>query len=277
MDSSNSNLFKLEDFNRGQLTHGIFVYQKALMESYIMKGSLPPIENFDISTRDNQALIRNLVGYVVEELAEADEQLDQMKHLFLTENYTLGTTHSALLEHSKKALEELADALHFLIEILVYLKVEDEDLLLYLKSLPPEFTIFIGDDALSSAHNVAAEKRITNDHSRMVVFNAYSIPLAVKDMGYFPLSKMSFDIFSVTEAAFWRATKSLSLMRNLLKKKEWREAEVESNASMLQERAAQAFLSFCQLLDILQVEPKAIYKAYEDKNLINQERILNKY
>lgn len=276
MDSSNSNLFKLEDFNRGQLTHGIFVYQKALVESYIKKGSLPPLENFDISTRDNQALIRNLVGYVIEELAEADEQLDEIKKLFQTENYTIGTIQSAMMEYSKKAMEELADALHFLVEILLYLKVEAEDLLLYLKQFP-DLAIFVGDDALSSAHNISRDYHITNDHTRAVVFEAYELPLVVKDQGYYPLSKMSLDTFSVVEAAFWGTTKKLSLMRNLLKKKEWRQAEVESNISLLQERAAKSFIAFCGLLDVLQVEPKAIYKAYEDKNLINQQRILDNY
>jgi hypothetical protein len=276
MEQPNSKFFKLEPFNQGNLLEGIFMYQNNLMDILQQSGKLSSPKDFNISGREDQALIRKLIGYVIEELAEADEKLLAMRGVFETENYTLAKETQDMMGFSKEALEELADAFHFFIEILVFLNINQDDLLAYLK-LNPSHEYLVGHDALLSGMNIAHENNIYDEHIRIATFKAYQLPLLAKEQGYYPMSRLSVEVFKEVEQSFWRLTRGLALMQNTLKKKEWRAGNVEPAIEILQERAALTFIRFCELLDILQLDGKAVYSAYENKNLINQERIINNY
>jgi len=97
----------------------LFGWQKELLDHYISIEGLPqyPI-NPDMKT--NQVLFKDFIGRVVEELGESYESY------CMAGAEDMGSTE--WLNHMSNATEEVADALHFLLETLIYAGLQPDDL-----------------------------------------------------------------------------------------------------------------------------------------------------
>lgn len=278
MEKDDSKYFlKLEPFNGGRITEGIFKYQGALMKEYIKRDKILPLP-LNLADRNHQNFIRKLMGDWGEELAEASD----VYHVKVLELFTGSIYTDQKVQKDLKALlldftQELIDALHFMVEICIYLNIDHDDIIGLLKqSLSEQNLPLATEDALTTSLWYGRYQNNERDENRIYRKEGFNLPFSepTKIAGL----SISLPMIEHSKVMFWEATQAMFIARNLMKIKDTRESEIQTNINTLQVKVVEAWVRFMQLLDFLGLDdPKDIYIHYENKNLINQKRIIEGY
>ena len=115
----------------GKYLECMYSLQKELLEQYIKVEGLPQYP-IDVNTKKSQIILKDFVGRVIEELAEGYEALILVSKL--TEKNKLWKSdyeeeeYIQCLNHLQNAGEEMADAMHFMLELLIYSNIQAKDI-----------------------------------------------------------------------------------------------------------------------------------------------------
>jgi hypothetical protein len=277
MENATSKILKLEPLNSGSLLEGIFQYQKNLMNKYISLGRLPALP-LEINNRDNQKFLRKLINDFNEELAEASMEIDKGYEIMATQNYTEDDVQNEMKGYFKNAAVELADALHFLVELMVYSNIEPTDIAAYLRITLGEngLNALVSDDPLKTTICYAQHLNIHDDEARVAKYHGFKFTGLDHD-NIFVCSKFNFELHTVINVHFWAISKKLLSAQNLLKMKDWRAEEINASVQSFQHKVMEAWITLFKLVDLMSLDDNLMYTAYENKNLINQQRIIDGY
>lgn len=251
----------------------------------------PPI---NINTKSSQVLLKDFTGRVIEELAEGYESLIEVDAL--TEKNRLWQYEYdekdmvMCFNHMQNASEEMADAMHFMVELLIYANIQPEDIDAYVSKLIPA-TDEVGPEL---HNNVIAKCMIkgTSDIRNMYpeILNFKYVPLrniwahCYQDL---PLpknenlihcgSRYNHDYYRLFKAMLWDVTYHLNIARNFLKNKPWKQSQMMTNEELYQEELVKAFIAMMGAFYEMGIDDTNLYYIYFKKNLTNKFRQRSKY
>lgn len=288
------------DFNQeppviedGRYLEKIYELQMDLINEYV-KIERTPAPPININTKSSQVLLKDFTGRVIEELAEGYESLIEVDAL--TEKNRLWQYEYdekdmvMCFNHMQNASEEMADAMHFMIELLIYANIQPEDIDAYVSKLIPA-TDEVGPEL---HNNVIAKCMIkgTSDIRNMYpeILNFKYVPMlniwahCCRDL---PLpkngnlihcgSRYNHDYYRLFKAMLWDVTYHLNIARNFLKNKPWKQSQMMTNEELYQEELVKAFIAMMGAFYEMGIDDTNLYYIYFKKNLTNRFRQRSRY
>ncbi len=248
---------ELEFPKDGNYLNEIFRLQKELLNHYTKIESLPPYP-IDLHTKESQILLKDFSARVVEELGEAMESYEKAMgksspHIMLSGEERLN--------HIYNFNEELGDALHFMIELMIYTGIKPE-------SLSDNLDMYMLSccyDNIRDYHDVTTmvlDISHIPDTDRYLLRGGRTLSNHVKDR---------------MEILLWRVTYHLQLARNSLKNKPWKQSEMLTDEHVYIKHTIHAFKEMLGFFSFVGMEAKDVYVVYYKKNKVNQFRIASKY
>lgn len=277
----------------GRYLEKIYELQMDLINEYV-KIERTPAPPININTKSSQVLLKDFTGRVIEELAEGYESLIEVDAL--TEKNRLWQYEYdekdmvMCFNHMQNASEEMADAMHFMVELLIYANIQPEDIDAYVSKLIPA-TDEVGPELHS---NVIAKCMIkgTSDIREMYpeILNFKYVPMlnvwahCCRDL---PLpknenlihcgSRYNHDYYRLFKAMLWDVTYHLNIARNFLKNKPWKQSQMMTNEEQYQEELVKAFIAMMGAFYEMGIDDTNLYYIYFKKNLTNKFRQRSKY
>lgn len=291
----------------------LYGLQKELLDNYIKIEGLP-MYPLDINTKKSQIILKDFVGRVIEELAEgyesllAVDELTQKNELWVNEINEVDYIQT--LNHLQNAGEEIADSLHFMLELLIYSNIQPKDIdnfiEKYIKYQHHPITtngsevkeywyqlseqnilrkaIVVGTNMMYDKLPIDLESNlkktvdlvqdIIDDYEDSYEF----IHKHVLDIRYLSCGRYySHELYYSYKYMLWEVTYWLNIARNFLKNKPWKQSQMMTNESGYQEAIIMAFLSMMGLFFNLGLVDSDIYFLYWKKNKVNQFRIKSNY
>lgn len=146
-------------------------------------------------------------------------------------------------------MEELGDALHFYIELLIMVGIDEP----YLKKY------FLGPNW---------DKRIEGDVLD-ALFSRFTRSLVIEFVGYDP--KISND------ELFWKPVESLGLAMNCLKNKPWKETQMETDVPKFHRHLLHVLIGLVEIAETMGMSADDMYDIYFRKSEVNKFRQRSRY
>lgn len=287
----------------GKYLECMYSLQKELLEQYIKVEGLPQYP-IDVNTKKSQIILKDFVGRVIEELAEGYEALILVSKL--TEKNKLWKSdyeeeeYTQCLNHLQNAGEEMADAMHFMLELLIYSNIQAKDIEDYLdnwlkdkvsfgvtKTLPTlAKAMQVGLSILyNDPCNMVSEPKAMNRTYLLEEFESMDedsedprlvnkrIDTRFHQCGKF-YNKLTYSSYKYM---MWDVTYHLNIARNFLKNKPWKQSQMMTNEGAYQEEIVKAFILMMGLFLAMEISPENLYFLYFKKNRVNKFRIESKY
>ena len=247
----------------------IFALQKVILESYIKIESMPryPI---DINTKESQKLLKDFSGRIVEELGEGYES-----YLIMLDMFHNGVDESSMIPHLQNFNEELSDAIHFWLELMIYSGYEVSKMNQWLQGYTG--TDLSKGDGLSNWFAlgrtlVEADLKGLRFASRSVINDE-----DLDDMFLMGGRKLSSKIRDVMKQYLWDITYWLQMARNTLKNKPWKQTQMMTDSNIYETSVRECTVALFKFLAFVELTPESFYTIYYKKNKVNQFRIASKY
>ena len=287
----------------GKYLECMYSLQKELLEQYIKVEGLPQYP-IDVNTKKSQIILKDFVGRVIEELAEGYEALILVSKL--TEKNKLWKSdyeeeeYTQCLNHLQNAGEEMADAMHFMLELLIYSNIQAKDIEDYLdnwlkdkvsfgvtKTLPTlAKAMQVGLSILyNDPCNMVSEPKAMNKTYLLEEFESMDedsedprlvnkrIDTRFHQCGKF-YNKLTYSSYKYM---MWDVSYHLNIARNFLKNKPWKQSQMMTNEGAYQEEIVKAFILMMGLFLAMGISPENLYFLYFKKNRVNKFRIESKY
>ena len=251
--------------------------QKELIKPFQGIEGLPDYP-LDVDTKENQALLKDFIARIVEELGEAFQEFEILYGLVNEKDKDV----DKMLVHLSKLNEEVSDAMHFFLELLIYINIGDSSVWAYTEKIMSQLNLNLEADALENILKVALHHNQLNGRVHWNAQSAYHIgtlySLSGEGVDEFLRGgrKIGPEQLINQKILLWEITYQLQLVGNQLKNKPWTQTGKPTNVDMLQEAAVQAFLHFFCWLSYMGHTPKSVYTVYWKKNQVNQQRIKDK-
>lgn len=295
------------DFNQeppviegGKYLEKIYDLQRELINHYTKIEAIPD-PPLNVNTKSSQVLFKDFIGRVIEELSEGYESLEAIMNLAEKNDLWMGARYSItdlaqVMNHLQNAGEEMADAMHFMVELLIYANIMPEDILAYLKQRIPttDALELLSDNAIALAMIEGSKNtHIYRNHYASHSFDLvekYEKLLEEADHDDININKISnpmlyacgrrfsrLEYIHLFKPMLWDVTHHLNIARNFLKNKPWKQSQMMTNEQAFQESIVKAFNAMMGLFYAMGLDYKSIYLLYYRKNLSNQFRIRSKY
>lgn len=294
----------------GQYLEELFSLQKGLLDDYIKIEGLPQYP-ININTKKSQVLIKDFIGRVIEELAEGYESILSVKELTFTHKYwyNLGTAIESseerkgfelAISHLQNISEEMVDALHFFLELLIYVNITPEDLKNWfinqythkrgLKEYIENVTKGKYDlnntlDMLGFTFQIMEKGSTVGPYNSIDLLEKYKITHDEKgiDLRYLTMSSLitTSGVSIDYPGVLWGITYVLNLARNCLKNKPWKQSGVITDENNFRSMIIEAFVAMMVLFRNMLRDKLEwyddLYWLYFKKNQVNHFRIKSKY
>lgn len=243
--------------------------QRKLISKYMVLYGIPELP-IDIDEGDNQDFLRHLFSAYVEELVEVwnsyTELLNHVKNNRLTQSER---------QASIKAISlELADCLHFQLEILLYSNLDEETFADHIHKLAKHSNFELNEeDGLLTQINKLSNFHLIEEGLKPMNVTFY--PIATNDE-YKGGSKLSNTYYQTLPILYWDLVTALMTAQNHLKNKKWKVNKVQTNIQGYTECIHQATYIFFALGFALGNTEETFIKNYLTKNKINHKRINSK-
>lgn len=249
----------------------IFQLQKDLLHMYIgIEDGLPqyPIE---LNTKPSQVLIKDFTGRIVEELGEGFESYLTMMNMFHQ-----GVEENEMIPYLQNFNEEISDALHFWLELMVYSNYEISSIIEWAEYYADK-TFVRGRDILDIWFRIGGtfvEQEVSNKKipCRWVIKDHMLDDEFLR--GGRQLGQNRMDIM---KQYLWDITYNLQIVRNTLKNKPWKQTEMMTDVIQYEEYMKRTTLSLFKFLYFTGFTKESLYLIYYKKNKVNQFRIKSKY
>lgn len=253
----------------------MFELQKQLLDEYIKfeVGDLPSYP-IGLNSRNNQVLIKDFSGRIIEELGEGYES-----YRIMLEMFHRGEDRPDMIPHLQNFNEEISDALHFWLELMIYSGYEEETMR---KWLAEEFN----QRLLASSHQVYSGLRdwysfstfLTDQETQFAKFPSFTvIPEEAADAFLMGGRNLSVEIDKWMKYFLWDITYHLQIARNTLKNKPWKQTEMLTDETAYEGHMKQGAIALFKFMYFVGLRPDHIYEIYYKKNMVNQFRIKSKY
>jgi hypothetical protein len=247
----------------------IFALQKVILDHYIGIEGLPPYP-LDINIKASQSLIKDFSGRIIEEIGEGFESYQIMLNLFHS-----GAEDSELIPHLQNFNEEIADALHFWLELMVFSGFEWEKLKVWMElEWGMELTQpdLLNEYLKTGAYIGEMELNMMQFKKRMVIKDE-----DLKDEFLRGGRAISSSIFKQMKVFAWDITYHLQIARNTLKNKPWKQTQMMTDEKLYEEEIKKATFALFKFLWFCGFTKESLYVIYYKKNKVNQFRIKSKY
>lgn len=283
----------------GKYLECIYSLQRKLLDSYIKIEGIPSYP-VDVNTKKSQVLLKDFTGRVIEELAEGYEALTLVEELTIKNQLWFGSIYSVddfiqTLNHLQNAGEEMADAMHFMTELLIYANIQPEDIDAYLnkwldKNIPNSVSIK-GKNTIDKAMNIGSLTFINSILTDPLIGNKNIVDLVsvydtIKadeelpkvDKRFLTCGRMyNKEKYDSYRPMMWDVTYHLNIARNFLKNKPWKQSQMMTNEAQYQESLVKAFISMMGLFYLMGIDEENLFFLYFKKNMVNQFRIKSNY
>lgn len=259
----------------GKTLEDMFIKQRFLMEKYIALENLPTYPMEDLGARKNQKLLKSFAYRVIEELGESYEHLYNAFGAISTNH---GEEAQTYIDYYN---EELADAWHFLLEMLIFSGVNEHDIKGWIVKFiyeNPRYNSLLSSDNLLGGLLKYGEFKNQEDGKLQIkrdrtMFIIYPDNIASEVPGSMGGKKLSHRVMEVHTEFFWEVTYRITLAMNCLKARDWHtEQNRVVNTIKYNEALMDAFLSMIRLMCYTGKTELSIYNSYVNKNIINWER-----
>ncbi len=248
----------------------VFELQKQLLDSYIGIESLPPYP-INIHTKESQKLVKDFVGRIIEELGEGFES-----YLIMMDMFHSGVSEEKMIPHLQNFNEEISDAIHFWLELMIYSGFEMTKIIEWAGHYV-ESKFIRGRDILELWLDMAGYKV-----SQEVAHKKIPCRWVIKDhmlndeflRGGRQLGNNRKDIM---KQYLWDITYHLQIARNTLKNKPWKQTEMMTDKNQYEESMREATMALFKFFFFTGFTKESLYVIYYKKNKVNQFRIKSKY
>lgn len=251
----------------------MFRLQKVLVDHYVGIEGLPEYP-IDINTRNAQVLVKDFIGRIIEELGESWESMEIM--MDMKDNPLNNDDRTLLIPHLQNFNEELADALHFWLELMVFINFTPTEIKVkimnqYGVSLLPKIGV------LETLFYYAKQFNDANYPDK--AYPAYMVlrDADVKDLFLMGGRKIGTKRVNIMKQMLWDITFSLQIARNTLKNKPWKQSEMMTDEGLFYDKVWEATFNMFIFFDFAGLTPESLYHIYYKKNMVNQFRIKSKY
>lgn len=265
----------------------IYSLQKQLLDHYIS------IENIDsypinVNTKKAQVLLKDFTGRVIEELAEGYESHLMVRDIVESVNGNVSILsqkeYNQMLAHLQNLNEEQADAMHFMIELLIYANIQPDDIRRWVIQKAEQMGYhFDSDDSniIALCMELGYEQSKDDYDCTYMRYHTY-LPFDEESdpniLQYIPGGReYNKEEISINRKSLWDITYALNLSRNCLKNKPWKQSGVMTNESLYQSKLVEAFVYLMGYYARLGISPDDLYFLYFKKNRVNLFRIKSKY
>jgi hypothetical protein len=254
----------------------IFQYQKELMQRWVERNRLV---NFpvDIDSREGQAVLKDFIGCITEELAETSKVYMEMVLSWANQDLT------ALPAKVQEFNEEVADVTHFMIEVLVLAGLEVEDLdnyiTEYLNKEELYDALYLKGDILRTYLGYARQLNIQDGLYAREYKMGYKVTADFGTLSTFCKGGriISPDNYTMIKELMWDTTYYGCMAKNELKNRPWRETVTVTNAEQFYGNLMSSFVFYMRLLDFIGMDADSIWTTYYLKNRVNVLRITQGY
>lgn len=273
----------------------MFLMQEDLIKSYsrIENIPLPPI---DVNTKKSQSIIKDFSARIIEELSEGFESYEAI--------YQSLSTHQLFFNRSPRDFEEvvrsfqnlqnlseeLADAIHFYLELLIYVNVGPDDIISYIEKFVPEVVIEKSlfqetiTDIMETGSILIRRKYPEVDIFKQSI-NQVDLYKVAEDFDFgitHPKLKTLGSVITMNgevlhKCILWDITHHINIARNFLKNKPWKQTQMLTQEAAFQGELVRGFILLMGYLAILGGDAGLVYYLYFKKNLVNRFRIESKY
>ena len=270
----------------------IYSLQKNLMEGYIGKIEKDlPMYPIDVNSRKGQAVLKDMSARVIEEIGEGYESttyaLQLLSKYGFNKNIMTEEDHTMLLNHLQNSNEEQADAIAFFVELMLYCNILPEDVYRYvqnvlLKKYQTNKRFYWNLESLMEVGLALLQERfgdITSGLYRVIEDEDFETQEEADHVfSYIPgYNCISWD-FNDNEAKLaWEVTYHLSVARNFLKNKPWKQTGVMTDEKALQEEIVIAFIEYLGYLKYCGFTAQSVYVLRFKKHLVNCFRQRSQY
>lgn len=269
----------------------IYELQKELVDHYVKIEGLPQYP-INVNPKKSQVLIKDFVGRVIEELAEGYESMILIDQLTQANQLWHGDysddQRTMCLDHLQNVSEELADAMHFMTELLIFVNIQPEDIHSYIKKAYEDiYSSFfqheegdiINEAMMVGLYQVVGDNEIDGAAHPVDLFNL----VTDKERGGMDINLYIaahlYDHISYNEVkkCFWDVTYHLNIARNFLKNKPWKQSQMMTDEIHFQEEITKAFIAMMGSFRILGLTSSTLFHIYFKKNQANAFRIRSNY
>ena len=273
----------------GRYLEKIYELQKELVDHYVKIEGLPPYP-IDVNTKKSQVIIKDFVGRVIEELAEGYESMlliDELsvKNLNWSYNYS-SIEFNQCINHLQNVSEEMADAMHFMTELLIYVNIQPEDILAYIKKeTGSKFeSLFRNVGNYNNIIDIAMTYGTALFYGTMDVSCVGLDLLKVEGTEYLTDPELyraahiyNHNFFYQYKEALWDVTYHLNIARNFLKNKPWKQSQMMTDEIRFQAEIVKGFIKMMGAFSLIDITPENLFHIYFKKNRANAFRIRSNY
>lgn len=288
---------------QGKELEKMFELQSSLLKEYLPIEGLPEWP-LNVNTRKAQAILKDMSARVIEELGEGYESTTYVLQMLDTLGYNFNSNkwtrenYRQVLNHLQNSNEEQADAISFFINLLLYSNISVEDIksfIIYKGLGTPTLkantlttddisTQYIMEVGLSLLNNRFNDDSIDNiyigswDIFKPELFDNFNIKDCDKVASYTPaFHKISWDFHDLEAKMCWELTYHLSVARNFLKNKPWKQTGEITDEQRFQEEVVIAFLELMGYFHFIGFNPNSLLQLRYKKHLVNKFRIRSHY
>lgn len=271
---------QVEDFLKA-----IFKYGTEQAKAYQSIEDIPdgPV---DINTVKNQAILKDFIGRITEELAEGHESLLEVSDILDTVGFNRDLLDQdqvkAIINGLQNANEEQADALGFYVTLFNLSNISPEDIYSYyeVKGIGFDHPVDMGTlmsygVSLQHKHkDVAIVHYPIFDEDLLDAVNMDINKVSQYITGFHSLSERK---IRLNEIRLWLVVYYLNLARNVLKNRPWKQTQVMSKEDSFQEYLVLSFIYYLGYLATNNFTPEGIFKLFYRKQQLNLWRISTNY
>lgn len=265
----------------------IFEAQSNLVELYIKAEKQKPFP-ISLEDKDSQAFIRELFGYLQEELFEAFEILETDTGIFMVNPIQ---DIKVIEDHLVKFNEEISDTLCFFVEIFQYTGITEDSLYEYYSIMLEQMDLMRlsqQHDTLGTAINYAEfilqvghriDKRIIEVGSHNIIKHNPKVLNCSIPSKYFEAGHLiSSNTVTLSQYYIFNTLKHINITRNCLKMKYWRENGDGVNYEKFNHNLMEAWLNYTVFLYLNGFNnSERLATIFMIKNGINIERVKTKW
>ena len=270
----------------------IYSLQKNLMEGYIGKIEKDlPMYPIDVNSRKGQAVLKDMSARVIEEIGEGYESttyaLQLLSKYGFNKNIMTEEDHTMLLNHLQNSNEEQADAIAFFVELMLYCNILPEDVYRYvqnvlLKKYQTNKRFYWNLESLMEVGLALLQERfgdLTSGLYRVIEDEDFETQEEADHvLSYIPgYNCISLDFHDNEAKLAWEVTYHLSVARNFLKNKPWKQTGVMTDEKALQEEIVIAFIEYLGYLKYCGFTAQSVYVLRFKKHKVNEFRQKSNY
>ena len=268
-----------------------FLYQlhTGLLNKYLDIEKLPKYP-INVNSREGQAVIKDMTARVIEEIGEGYESTTYALQMLDEKGYNFNNwtaeDYQLLLNHLHNSNEEQADALAFYLNLLLYSNIYSEDIYSYCRE---KLNAKVGNlsDCMNMGYSLLiarfSKTKSLDDHpwtmlSPSIMSNYFDRDDYEKVSIYTPaFHNISWYFHDIEAEMAWEMTYHLSVARNYLKNKPWKQTMELTDEIRYQGEIVYSFLLLLGYFKFIGFTSESLVRLRYCKHLVCEFRIRSKY